>query len=60
MDVWLSLTTRFPDFPLILREATHCPDWTAAARLRARVRGLGMTKADQAVALGLLASVIDG
>lgn len=54
MATWIELCWRYPDLPIIVREAAGCADWTKQGVYRARVRALGMSPIEEAVAMGVL------
>lgn len=60
MDTYLRLTTLAPELVWILQAASPTTTERQAQDLRWRVRMLGLTPADTAVALGILADSLDG
>lgn len=59
MATWIELCWRYPDLPIIVREAAGCADWARQRAYRAQVRSLGMSPVELELALGILASAFE-
>lgn len=51
---YADIAWRYPDLPIIVSEAAGCTDWARRGVYRARVRALGMSPVEEAVAMGML------